>query len=42
MSKRTKYTKEQKYAILKEIESGQMYVENNCKKFHISNQEEVV
>lgn len=37
MSKRTKYTKEQKYAILKEIESGQMSVEDNCKKFNISN-----
>ena len=37
MSKRTKYTKEQKYAILKEIELGQMSVEEHCKKFNIAN-----
>ena len=37
MSKRSKYTKEQKYAILKEIELSQMSVEDNCKKFNISN-----
>lgn len=36
MSKRSKYTKEQKYAILKEIELGQMSIEDYCKKFNIS------
>lgn len=37
MSKRSKYTKEQKCAILKEIESGQMSIEDHCKKFNIDN-----
>ena len=36
MSKRSKYTKEQKYAILKEIEFGELSIEDYCKKFNIS------
>lgn len=36
MSKRSKYSKEEKYAILKEIELGKMSIEDYCKKFDIS------
>lgn len=35
MSKRSKYCKEEKYAILKEIELGHMSIEDYCKKFEI-------
>lgn len=35
MSKRSIYTKEQKYEILKEIELGNMPIENTCRKFNI-------
>lgn len=35
MSKRSRYTKEQKYEILKEIESAEMTVEKTCEKFKV-------
>lgn len=36
MSQRSRYTKEEKYEILKEIELGNMNIEAVCEKFNIS------
>lgn len=36
MSKRVKYTKEQKYEILKEIKFSNLSIQDTCKKFNIS------